>query len=63
MRKGEQQDYKLTFGKFKGQLLADVPNTYLVWLEEQDFVYQKFPEMAKQIKIEIEYRNKFEVDI
>jgi len=34
----------LTFGKYKGEDTADVPLSYLKWLEEQDWVSQPLRE-------------------
>lgn len=63
MRPGEHKDIKLPFGGRKGELVADVPNDYLIWLEEQEWVANKFPELFKQIQIEIAYRKKFGITI
>lgn len=60
MKKGEHKDIKIPFGKYKGKLIADVPSNYLNWLREQEFVYTDYPELAKQIKIELEFRDKFD---
>ena len=42
---------KLTFGKYKGEDTADVPLSYLKWLEEQDWT----PEF---LRIECQYQIK-----
>lgn len=57
-------DYVLTFGKYKGQTLDDVPADYLLWLEEQDWVQEKFPKIVayvmknrKAIEMEVKEKN------
>ncbi len=57
------KDIKMPFGKHKGELLADIPNSYLDWLLEQNFFEEKFREHWKMAKKEIEYRKKFNVCI
>lgn len=56
-------DYVLTFGKYKGQTLDDVPADYLLWLEEQDWVQEKFPKIVAYVMknrkaIEMEVKEK-----
>ena len=29
---------KITFGKFKGKTVEEIPSSYLKWLAEQDFM-------------------------
>lgn len=57
------RDMPLPFGKFKGQLLADVPNFYLEWLLNQEFVELKFTDLWEMAKMESKYREEFGVDI
>lgn len=40
---------KIPFGKHKGERLIDVPASYLLWLETQDFVAEKFPDLYEYI--------------
>lgn len=64
MRPGEHKDIRIPFGQaHKGELIADVPNSYLDWLEEQEWVAIKFPVIFKQVKIEREYRKRFNIEI
>jgi len=44
---------KLTFGKYKGEELHEVPISYLMWLEEQDWVR---PDLRKDLQYEIARR-------
>lgn len=39
----------IPFGKYKGLDLDDVPADYLLWLGEQDWLEDKFPEVADYI--------------
>lgn len=57
------KDTPLPFGKFKGQLLADVPNYYIQWLLDQEFVELKFADLREMAVIESKYREEFGVDI
>jgi uncharacterized protein (DUF3820 family) len=60
---GEQRDIVLTFGKHKGELLADVPNGYLDWLSDQEFVEEKYSDLFQQVKIERAYREQHGIKI
>jgi hypothetical protein len=57
------RDLKIPFGKHKGELLADIPNSYLEWLLEQDFFEEKFHQHWLMSKKELEYRKKFNIYI
>lgn len=57
------QDIKIPFGKHKGELLADIPNSYLNWLLDQEFFETKFKPIWEMAKQEIAYRNKFNIFI
>lgn len=63
MKPGEQKDLAIPFGKYKGELIADLGNGYLEWLLSQDWFCQKFPDHKKQIDIELLYRKKFSIEI
>jgi uncharacterized protein (DUF3820 family) len=57
------EDVALPFGKYKGTLLADVANSYLDWLLDQEFVEKKFAELHRVAVLEREYRKKFDIFI
>jgi uncharacterized protein (DUF3820 family) len=57
------KDITLPFGKYKGQLLADVPNFYIAWLLDQEFVEEKFPKLYEMAKMESQYREEFGITI
>lgn len=57
------EDINLPFGKFKGELLADIPNSYLSWLLDQEFVEDQYPKLRKLAKMEEQYRINFDVHI
>lgn len=61
--KDTYRDMKIPFSKHKGELLADVPNSYLKWLIEQEFYEMKFHEHWLMTKKELEYRSKFDIYI
>ncbi len=56
-------DLKVTFGKFRGQLIADLPCSYLRYLRDQDWFILKFKDLNDQVIIETEYRKKFDITI
>jgi len=57
------KDVLLPFGKYRGQLLADVPNHYISWLLDQEFVELKFADLREMAVMESKYREEFGVDI
>jgi uncharacterized protein (DUF3820 family) len=58
-----QKDISLTFGKYNGVLIADIPNQYLGWIMDQNWFCSQYPGIAKQVEIELIYRNKFDIII
>lgn len=54
---------KISFGVYRGHLVADIPNHYLNWLLEQDWFCKKFLDLKEQTEIELEYRKKFDIVI
>ena len=61
MKPGEHEDKEIPFGKYKGTLIADCEKSYLVWLLEQDWFCEKFTGLVKQIRIELKYRDDFDI--
>jgi len=59
MKPGEHKDMAMPFGKYKGELVADLEDSYLIWLLDQEWVHKSYPELANQLKIEDQYRKKF----
>lgn len=57
------EDIALPFGKYKGKLLADVPNSYLNWLLDQEFVEEKYSKLYQIAKLEKHYRQQFDIHI
>jgi uncharacterized protein (DUF3820 family) len=57
------EDIRLSFGKYRNELLADIPNSYLDWLLDQEFVEEKHPKLFTLAKIESHYRQQFDVYI
>ncbi len=57
----KQKDIGMPFGKYKGTLIADIPNNYLFWIMEQDWFVKEFPTIKEQVVIEIKYRQKFNI--
>ncbi len=43
----------LTFGKYRGEDIVDVPIGYLEWLEEQDWLRE---ELREEVQFEIQRR-------
>lgn len=52
----------MPFGKYKGEKMANIPASYLLWLYENSKVYGEVKEYIKNnlvtIKQEIEFENK-----
>lgn len=63
MKKGAHKDLAIPFGRYKGELIADLPCSYLSYLMDQDWFISKFGDLAEQIYIEQEYRKKFNIEI
>ena len=40
---------RLTFGKFNGARIDDVPAWYLFWLSNQDWFGERFPQLAEAV--------------
>lgn len=59
----KQRDLLFTFGKYNGVLVADVPNSYLNWVLEQDWFCKEYVDLKNQVEIELVYRNKFNVEV
>ena len=57
----KQKDMQIPFGKFRGHLIADVPNSYLKWLIGEGV--ENFPELKAQIEIELKYRKDYDIYI
>lgn len=52
---GSKQSSKITmpFGKHEGQYLGDIPASYLMWLYEQDWLKEKFPDVNRYIQVNL----------
>ena len=56
-------DITISFGKHKGKLLADVPNSYVAWLARQEFVEVQHAELFRLVQLEMKYRYDFNIII
>lgn len=61
--KKKYRDVKMTFGKHNGELIADIPNGYLEWLTDQEFVENRYPTLYRMALLEKKYRNDFDIVI
>lgn len=52
----KHEDVPMPFGKHKGELVADIPDGYLRWLIDQEWVQDDYPDLYDQLKIEYGYR-------
>jgi uncharacterized protein (DUF3820 family) len=43
----------IPFGKHKDEKISDVPVKYLEWLQQQDWMDDKFPELLQEIEFEL----------
>jgi len=48
----------IPFGKYKGEQVADCPRDYLNWLLEQDWLYDKYPDLLDAIEEECHLRDR-----
>jgi len=63
MNKKTYTDIPMSFGKYRGFLVADLPDSYLNYLLDQDFVQDKYPEIRRIAKMEKDYRKKWDVTV
>ena len=47
-------DTRFPFGKYKGTPMADVPASYLLWLEKKPWMEQKFGNFIEYIRLHME---------
>jgi uncharacterized protein (DUF3820 family) len=57
------KDLPIPFGKYRGQLVADIPCSYLGYLRDQEWFVVKFKDLHDQVVIETEFRKKFDITI
>lgn len=50
---GVQDPTTMPFGKHKGEKLKDLPDKYLKWLVEQEFVKEKFIDLYREVGHEL----------
>jgi len=48
---------QLTFGKFKGKDIEDIPTSYLKWVVGEDFFKEN--KLYKTVMAELKYRERF----
>jgi len=53
----------LPFGKYKGEDIEDVPDSYLRWFIGEDDIVRRNPVLCENIKKELAYRDKFDLNI
>jgi len=53
----------LSFGKYNGRSIAEVPNSYLNWLSEQDWFEKRHPNLQIAVNAELEFREQMQVDV
>lgn len=61
--KDSYEDIPMPFGKFKGTLIADVPDGYLQWVIDQDSIKTDWPKIHTMADKELKYRKKFDIRI
>ena len=55
-------DFYISFGKYSGESLDDIPRNYLEWLLEQDFMYKKDKEnLLEAIEAQLSMRDRSHV--
>lgn len=53
----------LPFGKFRGCRIGEVPDSYLVWLSENDWFEKKYPDLQERINEELGFRDSQDIHI
>lgn len=61
MSPGRHEDMAMPFGKHKGELVADIPDSYLRWLLDQEWVENDYPDLHEQLEIEYGYRKTWRI--
>jgi len=56
---GDQAEKRLTFGKYRGQQLGDVPESYLRWCLDQEWFEKQYPDMVDPFESELRFRDKW----
>lgn len=56
------EDKAISFGQYKGQLICDIPTSYLVWLLETNWFDKKYAEFVPFIEMELKYRKDFSLE-
>ena len=57
------EDVPMPFGKFRGTLIADVPDGYLQWMIDQDSIKANWSKIWELAKKELKYRKDFNIRI
>lgn len=57
------EDIRMPFGQHKDKLLADIPNSYLDWLLDQEWMETKHPNLFRLAGLEKHYRTEFDIEI
>lgn len=58
----KQKDIPLPFGKYKGVLICDIPDSYLKWVSGEAWFKQK-KDLAEQVAIELDYRRRMNIKV
>lgn len=53
----------IAFGKYKGEDIEDIPDSYLNWIKGEAWFKAKEPKLCDAIKTELAYRDKFDLHI
>ncbi|MDD2679532.1 MAG: DUF3820 family protein [Candidatus Omnitrophica bacterium] len=53
------EDKPMPFGEYKGELICDVPTSYLAWLLDQNWFNKKFADLKDIAEQEMEYRKRW----
>jgi len=56
----DSEEIYLGFGKFATTELGQVPSSYLRYLQEQEWFYDKEPTKAEKVEREMEFRDRWD---
>ena len=47
----------MPLGKHKNKMIGEIPDNYLIWITDEDWFNQKYPNLSNHILLEIAWRN------
>ena len=54
------EEVVLSFGKFSGKSIEEIPSKYLFWLLEQDWFETKYSYLVEPVEFELDWRTRMD---